>query len=186
MNDYNRSRSYLADLANRDGVPVLDDIEEAVNCTVRRLKEIREFESSGPFWNCKRFSWNGIVITSFFDFFYHFSTEKYELIFRKLYNNMIIPLICYVFHHGLLQCDGMASVQKPFVSFNPLVPIFQNIYIDCHMYIGNKINSGSSSSSSACSCNARLKFLLLNFIHFASWAIHLVASFRLIDSINFF
>ena len=49
VNDYNRSRSYLADLANRDGVPVLEDIEEAVNCTVRRLKEIRELESSGPF-----------------------------------------------------------------------------------------------------------------------------------------
>jgi hypothetical protein len=38
---------YLADLANRDGVPVLNDIEEAITCAVRRLKEYgREFENA--------------------------------------------------------------------------------------------------------------------------------------------
>ena len=37
--DYNRARLYLADLANRDGVPVLNDIAEAVSCAVRRLRD---------------------------------------------------------------------------------------------------------------------------------------------------
>ena len=44
--DYNRARLYLADLANRDGVPVLSDISEAVNCAVQRL---REFASDWTF-----------------------------------------------------------------------------------------------------------------------------------------
>jgi len=39
VGDYNRARLYLADLANRDGVPVLNDIDEAVNCAVRRLRD---------------------------------------------------------------------------------------------------------------------------------------------------
>ena len=38
---------YLADLANRDGVPVLKNIEEAVSCAVARLKEYgRDIDSS--------------------------------------------------------------------------------------------------------------------------------------------
>jgi len=37
--DYNRARLYLADLANRDGVPVLNDIAEAVSCAVQRLRD---------------------------------------------------------------------------------------------------------------------------------------------------
>ena len=37
--DYNRARLYLADLANRDGVPVLNDVAEAVNCAVQRLRD---------------------------------------------------------------------------------------------------------------------------------------------------
>ncbi|ESN92803.1 hypothetical protein HELRODRAFT_185164 [Helobdella robusta] len=37
--DYNRSRAYLADVANRDGVPVFDDVEEAVLCAVNRFRE---------------------------------------------------------------------------------------------------------------------------------------------------
>jgi len=39
IGDYNRARLYLADLANRDGVPVLNDISEAVNCAIQRLRE---------------------------------------------------------------------------------------------------------------------------------------------------
>jgi len=37
--DYNRARLYLADLANRDGVPVLNDVSEAVSCAIQRLRE---------------------------------------------------------------------------------------------------------------------------------------------------
>jgi len=37
--DYNRARLYLADLANRDGVPVLSNISEAVNCVIQRLRD---------------------------------------------------------------------------------------------------------------------------------------------------
>lgn len=47
INDYNRARTYLADLANRDGVPVLDSIVEAIDCVVEKLKEIRESEHAG-------------------------------------------------------------------------------------------------------------------------------------------
>jgi len=39
--DYNRARTYLTDLANRDGVPVLSDIGEAVQKAVKILKASR-------------------------------------------------------------------------------------------------------------------------------------------------
>jgi len=38
VKDYNRARSYLADLANRDGVPIFDDVGEAVECAVKKLR----------------------------------------------------------------------------------------------------------------------------------------------------
>lgn len=38
IRDYNRARSYLSDLANRDGVPVFDKVEEAVKAVVHKLK----------------------------------------------------------------------------------------------------------------------------------------------------
>ncbi len=38
LKDYNRARSYLADLANRDGVPIFESVEEAVNCCISKLK----------------------------------------------------------------------------------------------------------------------------------------------------
>ena len=39
VKDYNRARTYLGDLANRDGIPVFNDINEAVDCVIDRLKE---------------------------------------------------------------------------------------------------------------------------------------------------
>jgi hypothetical protein len=39
VKDYNRARSYLADLANRDGVPIFSDVEEAIDCVVQRIKD---------------------------------------------------------------------------------------------------------------------------------------------------
>ena len=38
VKDYNRARAYLSDLANRDQVPVFDDIGEAVNFAVDSLR----------------------------------------------------------------------------------------------------------------------------------------------------
>lgn len=39
VKDYNRARTYLADLANRDGIPVIrGDIQAALNCVTDRLK----------------------------------------------------------------------------------------------------------------------------------------------------
>ena len=38
VKDYNRARAYLCDLANRDEIPVFDDVTEAVNCAVATLK----------------------------------------------------------------------------------------------------------------------------------------------------
>ena len=37
VDDYNRARAYLADIANRDGVPVLSDITEALDCVLKQL-----------------------------------------------------------------------------------------------------------------------------------------------------
>nr|CAD7459381.1 unnamed protein product [Timema tahoe] len=36
LKDYNRGRMYLSDLANREGVPVFDDMTEAVNCVIQK------------------------------------------------------------------------------------------------------------------------------------------------------
>lgn len=38
LKDYNRGRSYLSDIANREGVPVFDNVEEAVQCVVDKCK----------------------------------------------------------------------------------------------------------------------------------------------------
>lgn len=39
IKDYNRARSYLIDLANRERVPVFDNVEEAVKCVVHQLRK---------------------------------------------------------------------------------------------------------------------------------------------------
>jgi len=38
IKDYNRGRSYLSDLANREGIPVHDQITEAVECVIQKCK----------------------------------------------------------------------------------------------------------------------------------------------------
>ena len=38
VKDYNRARAYLCDLANRDEIPVFDDVSEAVECAVKTLQ----------------------------------------------------------------------------------------------------------------------------------------------------
>ena len=40
IRDYNRGRDYLCDLANRDGIPLFEDITEAVNCAISILNSI--------------------------------------------------------------------------------------------------------------------------------------------------
>ena len=42
VKDYNRARTYLADLANRDGIPVFSDIQEAVKCVTDKLQTINQ------------------------------------------------------------------------------------------------------------------------------------------------
>ncbi|KAL3872381.1 hypothetical protein ACJMK2_040311 [Sinanodonta woodiana] len=37
IKDYNRGRDYLCDLANREGVPLFEDVMEAVNCVITSL-----------------------------------------------------------------------------------------------------------------------------------------------------
>ena len=39
VDDYNRARAYLADIANRDGIPVLSDITEALACVLKQLQD---------------------------------------------------------------------------------------------------------------------------------------------------
>jgi len=39
--DYNRGRSYLSDFANREGVPVFDEIQEALECVVAKCRSSR-------------------------------------------------------------------------------------------------------------------------------------------------
>lgn len=38
IKDYNRGRSYLIDLAKRQGVPVFTDIQAALQCTVAKVQ----------------------------------------------------------------------------------------------------------------------------------------------------
>lgn len=38
LKDYNRGRSYLSDLSNREGVPVFDNVTEAVQCVIDKCK----------------------------------------------------------------------------------------------------------------------------------------------------
>lgn len=38
LKDYNRGRSYLSDFANREGIPVFDKVEEALQCVVDKCK----------------------------------------------------------------------------------------------------------------------------------------------------
>merc|ERR1712080_145636 len=38
VKDYNRGRSYLSDFANREGVPVFDAIDEALECVIQKCK----------------------------------------------------------------------------------------------------------------------------------------------------
>ena len=38
LKDYNRGRSYLSDIANREGVPVFENISEALDCVVQKCK----------------------------------------------------------------------------------------------------------------------------------------------------
>jgi len=38
LKDYNRGRKYLSDIANREGVPVFENITEALDCVVQKCK----------------------------------------------------------------------------------------------------------------------------------------------------
>ena len=44
LKDYNRGRSYLSDIANREGVPVFENISEALDCVVQKCK--RDYPST--------------------------------------------------------------------------------------------------------------------------------------------
>lgn len=38
VKDYNRGRSYLSDLAKRQDVPVFNDLKQAVECAIEKVK----------------------------------------------------------------------------------------------------------------------------------------------------
>jgi len=38
IKDYNRGRTYLSDYANREGVPVFDELSEALQCVIDKCK----------------------------------------------------------------------------------------------------------------------------------------------------
>lgn len=39
IKDYNRGRNYLSDLANREGIPVFEEVKEAVECAIQRCQQ---------------------------------------------------------------------------------------------------------------------------------------------------
>jgi len=41
IKDYNRGRQYLSDYANREGVPVFDEIREALDCVIQKCKNTK-------------------------------------------------------------------------------------------------------------------------------------------------
>lgn len=38
IKDYNRGRSYLIDLAKRQGVPVFNDLKQTIDCAIEKVK----------------------------------------------------------------------------------------------------------------------------------------------------
>jgi hypothetical protein len=40
LKDYNRGRAYLSDIANREAVPIFDNIEESVACVIHKCKAV--------------------------------------------------------------------------------------------------------------------------------------------------
>jgi len=40
IKDYNRGRSYLSDMAKREGVPIFEDINDALNSVVEQCKSL--------------------------------------------------------------------------------------------------------------------------------------------------
>lgn len=41
VKDYNRGRSYLIDLAKRQDVPVYNDLKQAVDCAIEKVKLVK-------------------------------------------------------------------------------------------------------------------------------------------------
>jgi len=41
IKDYNRGRSYLSDYANREGIPIFEDIKEALECVIQKCKSTK-------------------------------------------------------------------------------------------------------------------------------------------------
>ncbi|XP_050411539.1 uncharacterized protein LOC126826475 isoform X2 [Patella vulgata] len=42
LEDYNRGRMYLSDMASKEGIQIFDDISDSINCAISLLKEIKE------------------------------------------------------------------------------------------------------------------------------------------------
>ena len=40
LKDYNRGRAYLSDIANREGVPVFEEVGEAIGCVLQKCKSV--------------------------------------------------------------------------------------------------------------------------------------------------
>jgi hypothetical protein len=41
VKDYNRGRAYLSDYANREGIPVFDELQEALECVINKCKSTK-------------------------------------------------------------------------------------------------------------------------------------------------
>ena len=41
VKDYNRGRAYLSDCANREGIPVFDELQEALECVIAKCKSTK-------------------------------------------------------------------------------------------------------------------------------------------------
>jgi hypothetical protein len=41
IKDYNRGRAYLSDYANREGIPVFDELQEALECVIAKCKSTK-------------------------------------------------------------------------------------------------------------------------------------------------
>ncbi len=41
LKDYNRGRAYLSDIANREGVPVFEEVAEAIECILQKCKSLK-------------------------------------------------------------------------------------------------------------------------------------------------
>ena len=74
VKDYNRARSYLADLANRRSVPIFENVDEAIACVINKIEH--------PHQDCNTWS---LFLCIYRHFFINIHSKHVSLRFLKIW-----------------------------------------------------------------------------------------------------